>query len=155
MATRFAADVVTCPACGARNRLPAMASGRPRCGRCHRPLAWIAEADDTTFSEVVESALLPVVTDFWAPWCAPCLRISPALERIAADLAGRMKLVKINVDDTPGLSKKFDIRHVPTLMVFHRGELVSRLPAGAPADQIRAWVTEKVTDSEQRDGPRS
>ncbi|WP_242900767.1 thioredoxin family protein [Actinomadura terrae] len=132
-----------------------MADGTPRCGRCHRPLAWIAEADDTIFTEVVEGAPLPVVADFWAPWCAPCLRISPALERIAADLAGRMKLVKINVDDAAGLSGKLDVRHVPTLMVFHCGEAVARLPAGAPADQIRAWVTEKVTETERRGSPRS
>ncbi|WP_443611950.1 AAA family ATPase [Actinomadura litoris] len=118
-------------------------------------LAWIAEADDTTFTEVVEGAPPPVVADFWAPWCAPCLRISPALERIAADLAGRMKLVKINIDDAAGLSGRFDVRHVPTLMVFHRGEPVARLPAGAPADQIRDWVTEKVTENERRGTPRS
>ncbi|WP_312874297.1 thioredoxin family protein [Actinomadura litoris] len=100
------------------------------------------------FTEVVEGAPPPVVADFWAPWCAPCLRISLALERIAADLASR--IVNINVDDAAGLSGKFDVRHVPTLMVFHRGEPVARLPAGAPADQIRAWVTEKVTENKRR-----
>ncbi len=96
--------VVTCPNCGRRNRVPAAAEGIPRCGNCHHPLPWIADAGDDTFAEIAEAASLPVIVDMWAPWCGPCRMVSPALEQLAADLAGQIKLVKVNVDDSPKLS---------------------------------------------------
>src|SRR6201990_1223403 len=125
-APSMSAELVRCRNCGRRNRVPAAAAGIPLCGNCHQPLPWIADAGDNTFAEVAEAASLPVVVDLWAPWCGPCRMVSPALEEVASDLAGRIKLVKVNVDDSPKLSQRFGVQAIPTLMILRHGEGESR-----------------------------
>src|ERR687884_1975203 len=98
-------EIIECPQCGKKNRVPAAANGIPRCGNCHRPLPWIAEAGDDTFAEVVEQAKLPVVVDLWATWCGPCRMVSPALEQLATERAGRIKLVKVDIDAAPVIAR--------------------------------------------------
>jgi thioredoxin 2 len=139
-AQAISANVVTCPHCGHRNRVPAVASGIPRCGHCHQPLPWIADAGDDTFGEVADAASLSVVVDLWAPWCGPCRLVSPALEQIATDLAGRIKLVKVNVDISPKLQERFAVQAIPTLMVLRHGRVTARRAGAAPAVDLRAWV---------------
>ena len=132
--------VVTCPRCGRRNRVPAVAEGKPRCGSCKAPLPWIADAGDDTFATIVEQSDLPVVVDLWAPWCGPCRMVSPALEQVTTELAGDIKLVKVNVDEAPKLSGRFAVQAVPTLLVMRGGQVVDRQAGAAPARVLREWV---------------
>src|SRR5918997_989778 len=96
--TTMTATVVVCPNCGTKNRVPAAASGVPRCGKCGTDLPWIADADDTSYDDVAVSSALPVIVDLWAEWCGPCRMVSPALENLARAFAGTVKLVKVDVD---------------------------------------------------------
>jgi thioredoxin 2 len=141
------AVVTACPNCGKKNRVPSAANGRPRCAQCHQDLPWIAEAGDDDFATVVEQSGLPVVVDLWAPWCGPCRMISPALEDVARNLRGRMKLVKVNVDDNPGTAGRFGVQGIPTLLVFRDGQLVDRSVGAQGADQLQAWVEPLISDA--------
>ena len=138
------AEIITCPNCGRRNRVPAAATGFPRCGNCHQPLPWIADADDDSFAEIAEAASLPVVVDLWAPWCGPCRMVSPALAQVATELRGRIKLVKVNVDDSPKIQQRFAVQAIPTLLVLRHGEVVARQAGAAPAARLRAWIEEAI-----------
>jgi thioredoxin 2 len=144
MATGVAAEIVRCENCGRRNRVPDAASGTPRCGNCHQPLPWIVDADDATFAELAERAPVPAVVDLWAPWCGPCRMVSPALAQLAAELAGRIKLVKVNVDTSPGLQQRFGVQSIPTLLVLRGGQVTARQTGAAPAAALRTWVEHAV-----------
>ena len=131
---------VRCEHCGQANRVPAAAAGTPRCGKCHQPLPWIADADDTTFAEVADAAKVPVVVDLWAPWCGPCRMVSPALEQLARDLAGKVKLVKVNVDDSPRISQRFEAQAIPTLLILRHGQVIARQTGAVPLAALRTWA---------------
>jgi thioredoxin 2 len=134
------AELVRCRHCGRRNRVPPAAAGIPRCGNCHQPLPWIADAGDDTFAEIAEAAPVPVVVDLWATWCGPCRMVSPALAQVATELAGQVKLVKVNVDDSPKIQQRFEVQAIPTLIVLRRGQVAARRSGAAPAADLRAWV---------------
>jgi thioredoxin 2 len=133
-------ELIRCQHCGQTNRVPAAAAGTPRCAKCHQPLPWIANADDTTFGDIADAATIPVIVDLWAPWCGPCRAVSPALEQLARDLAGQVKLVKVNVDVSPQLSRRFAAQAIPTLLVLRGGQVVARQTGAAPLAALRAWV---------------
>lgn len=99
--------IVTCPNCGKNNRVPAAASGYPRCGVCKSAVPWIVDAGDADFAEVAEQAPQVVLVDLWATWCGPCRVVSPALEEVATERAGKLKLVKVDVDAAPETARKF------------------------------------------------
>lgn len=138
------ARVVVCANCHTKNRVPSVAGGAPSCGKCHSPLAWVADATDADFATVVESATVPVLVDVWAPWCGPCRRVSPALEQLANEMAGRLKLVKVNTDENPQVSRRFDVLSIPTLLLFEDGEVVAQHVGAAPTATLRTWLLDKI-----------
>jgi thioredoxin 2 len=144
VSTAVATSVVVCANCGQRNRVPAVATGNPRCANCHQPLPWIADADDTTFADVAERSTRFVLVDLWASWCGPCRMVSPALEQVATEMADRIKLVKVDVDRAPALARRFEVRAVPTLLVLRDGRVISRQSGAAPAHVLRQWVTTAI-----------
>ena len=142
--------VITCPNCGRKNRVPAATSGTPRCGNCHRPLPWIVDAGDDNFTEIAENASVPVVVDLWAPWCGPCRMVSPVLAELAAEFAGRMKLVKVNVDESPRLQSRFGVQSIPTLLLLDGGQVKATQIGAPPPPALRSWFEQGLTSAAQR-----
>ena len=147
--SQAATTVVVCPHCGTKNRVPRATSGTPRCAKCHNALPWIVDADDATFSEVAEQASIPVLLDLWAPWCGPCRMVSPALERLAATYAGRVKLVKVDVDSSPRTAQRFAVQGIPTLLLLDQGVVVSRQTGAAPEDALQRWLDAGLASGER------
>lgn len=143
---------VRCGHCGRRNRVPATAEGFPRCGNCHQPLPWIVDAGDDDFDDVAQQATIFVLVDLWADWCRPCRMVSPALERIAVDMAGRLKLVKVDVDRATAVARRFQVMAVPTLLVLHRGREVARQAGALPVEALRRWVEGAMADAPGQGG---
>jgi thioredoxin 2 len=138
------AALIRCPVCGKQNRVRPAAKGAPHCGACGAPLPWITESGEADFAAVVEQSDLPVLVDFWAPWCAPCRVVSPIVERIGQDLRGQLKVVKVNSDTAPTLAGRFNIRAIPTLMLFDHGRVADRMTGALSADALRAWVQQRL-----------
>lgn len=136
----MAKSVVACPSCGQKNRLPEWAEGTPSCASCKSPLPWVVDAGDADFGEIADRSKLPVLVDLWAPWCGPCRMVSPALEKLAADLAGQFKLVKVNVDQAPRLARRFNAQSIPTLVVLSGGRELGRQVGASPPPQLRRWL---------------
>jgi thioredoxin 2 len=134
------ATVVACPSCGTRNRVRADVAGRPRCSRCHVDLPWVAEVPGPEFDAVVASSTLPVLVDLWAPWCGPCRVVAPVLEQLAADRAGSLRIVKVNVDEAPEVSARLGVQGIPTMVLFVGGREVSRQVGALPGHAIAHWV---------------
>ena len=103
-------------------------------------MADVKHVDDTSFQDAVLKSERPVVVDFWAPWCGPCRMVSPALEQLARDLAGKVKLVKVNVDTSPQVSQRFEVQAIPTLLVLRRGQVAARQTGAVPLAALRTWV---------------
>ena len=104
----------------------------------------VGKVTDASFDSDVLKATGPVVVDFWAEWCGPCRMIAPALEEISASLGDKVKIVKLNVDENPGVAAKYGIMSIPTLMIFKNGEMSSRQVGAAPKQKLEQWVTAAV-----------
>ena len=104
----------------------------------------VSKVSDATFDSEVLKATEPVVVDFWAEWCGPCRMIAPALEEIAGTLNGKVKIVKLNVDENPQTAAKYGIQSIPTLMIFKNGQMASRQIGAAPKQKLKQWITTAV-----------
>jgi thioredoxin 2 len=136
--------IVRCPQCGQANRVPAAANGVPRCGNCHNPLPWMVDADDNLFEAAAEQATVPVLVDVWAPWCGPCRIVTPTLEHLARERAGKLKLVKVNADESPGVSQRFEVRAIPTLLLMDHGRVLARQIGALPEERLVAWLSDAL-----------
>ena len=108
----------------------------------------VSKVSDTTFESEVLKATGPVVVDFWAEWCGPCRMIAPALEEIAGSLGDKVKIVKLNVDESPATATKYGIQSIPTLMIFKNGQMAARQIGAAPKQKLEQWITAAVTAHE-------
>lgn len=137
--------LVACSSCGSTNRLNYQTLERSaRCGKCHTVLTAPSsplEVTSAVFDPLVAASSIPVVVDFWAPWCGPCRAMAPELARAAQHLAGSALVVKVNTDAEPELGERFRIRSIPTLAVFRNGREVTRVAGARPAADIEALVT--------------
>lgn len=106
-------------------------------------MATVAVSDDTFAAEVLNSDV-PVLVDFWAEWCGPCKQIGPALEELSDEFAGKVKIVKVNIDENPNSPAQFGVRSIPTLFMFKGGEVVSNKVGAAPKAALQGWIEEEV-----------
>jgi thioredoxin 2 len=138
-------EIIHCPACGKANRVLPAASGAPCCGACGKPLPWLVEADEAGFREVVEQSPVPVLVDFWAPWCPPCRVVAPAVERLSRELAGTLKVAKVNTDLAPALQNRFRVFSIPTLVLVEGGRERDRVVGAQGAASLRRWLEARLT----------
>jgi thioredoxin 2 len=133
-------SILRCAHCSAANRIAPSPRGTPHCGSCGKPLPWLVNADETTF-EAETHAAPTVVVDLWAPWCGPCRFVGPILEELSRELASRLKVVKVNVDENQGLALRYDARSIPTMLVMRDGEVVDRIVGALPKPALVARIT--------------
>jgi len=135
-------QVIACSSCGTKNRVPlgkVEAGLEPVCGKCKQPLSVSAHPitlTDGNFAEVVERSPMPALVDMWAEWCGPCRMIAPAIEQLVTELAGRVIVGKMNIDENPATPSRFGVRSIPTLLVFKDGREVDRLVGAMPKQEI-------------------
>ena len=121
------------------NRLPVSATGSPRCAKCQATLPWLVEAGDAEFGAAVDTKRL-VLVDLWAPWCGPCRMVAPVLEKLSVEFAGTLKVVKVNVDESPLTAQRYEARSIPMLLFMRDGELVDTVIGAQPEHVLRARI---------------
>jgi thioredoxin 2 len=134
---------IRCPNCGKLNRVRPTSRGAPHCAVCHEPLPWIVDADEQTFDAEIDASV-PVLIDFWAPWCGPCRMVSPLVERIGRDRAGQMKVVKLNVDEAQPIAGRYGVQGIPLLVLLRDGRELDRLVGAVPEPQLRQWLDQHM-----------
>ena len=137
-------SVTTCIGCGRRNRVPVAAPGRVRCSHCRADLPWLVEAGDADFDAVAKRTPLPVLVDVWAPWCGPCRTIAPMVEHVARERAGTLKVVKVNADQAPSVTRSLGISGIPTLVLMADGVERARVVGARSAAELRCWLDDHL-----------
>jgi thioredoxin 2 len=136
--------VRACKNCGTKNRVPtAHLADTGRCGACKTALPAIDEpiqADPTLFDDIIQNARVPILVDFWADWCGPCHMAAPAVARTAAEMAGRVVVLKVDTEKYPELSARYNIRGIPNFIVFAGGKLVSQQAGVVGHEQMESWL---------------
>lgn len=135
----MSSGVTACPSCGTKNRVPANATGRPQCASCHAALPWLVNVDDHDFAAAVNTNQI-VLVDLWAPWCGPCRMVAPVLERLSKQYAGKVKVVKVNVDHNPKTAQRYDAQSIPTLVILRNGKTVTRLVGAQPEAVLKQRI---------------
>ena len=138
------ASIVRCSHCNKANRVRPTPRGTPRCGACHQPLPWLVEATTETFDAELRASV-PVLVDLWAPWCGPCRVMAPALEQLARERAGRLKVVKLNVDAHPAIAERYHVQGIPLLVLTRDGNELARLTGAAPLPRLQSWLNSQLT----------
>ena len=136
-----------CPGCGTSNRVPSeRLAHSPRCGKCRAPIFCAAPvvATDNSFTDLVENCAIPVLVDFWAPWCGPCRAMEPTLEGAANQRAGRVRVAKVNIDENPQLAQRFGIRSIPALKLFRGAKVVDELNGAVPAATLGQFIDRAI-----------
>ena len=139
---------IVCPHCHTTNRVaPGDLSSAPDCGKCHRPLfsAHPVELDEAAFEKHITRSQLPVLVDFWAPWCGPCRTMAPQFEAAARQLEPHVRLVKVNTEEAQTLASRLNIRSIPTLALFVNGREVARQPGAMGAADIVRWARTRLS----------
>ena len=142
--------LIRCPSCGVTNRIPSekIAPGlQPVCGRCKTALRVDNKpvtVTDATFAIEVDRSPVPVLLDMWAPWCGPCRLLAPVIEELAVEMAGRVRVAKLNVDDNPATAARFRVQSIPTLLVFKAGQEIERI-VGVQPKAVIAQRLERAT----------
>jgi thioredoxin 2 len=147
--------IVGCPSCGSANRLRFNALAKAaRCGKCQTPLAPPAApveiGDAATFDAAAAQSAVPMIVDFWAPWCGPCRMVAPELERVARANAGRYLVAKVNTDVVTEIAERFRILSIPTLVIMFGGQEIDRVMGVRPAREIEAFVARALEKRDQR-----
>jgi thioredoxin 2 len=115
-----------------------------RCASCHTALPWLTTAGDGDFEQVVSASTLPVLVDLWAPWCGPCRVVAPGVEQAARELAGRLKAVKVNLDQAPRVAERLGVQSIPTLLIMRQGREVARQLGAISPPALLRWAEEVI-----------